>query len=210
MTADRPGDWFQTYTGKQLWVLDPRPEDICIEDVAHSLSMLCRFNGHCQEFYSVAQHSVFVSQVMLPGEYGNWIPAEARLEALLHDAAEAYVGDMIRPLKLSLGPEFKRAEERVAAAARVALMPRMHEPPPNLVEAIKHADMVALATEKRDMVAAGVGTWKIYYEKDGKRMNAEPASEALCSWSPVLAKERFLARYHQLRVDVNHVLRGRR
>jgi uncharacterized protein len=89
----RTGNWFTTHSGKKFYPLDPRPEDICIEDIAHSLSHVCRYGGHCAAHYSVAQHSVYVSLVV-----GEREPEHA-LWGLLHDAAEAYVGDMVRPLK---------------------------------------------------------------------------------------------------------------
>lgn len=59
--TERAGDWMQTFTGRQFWPMDPRPEDLDILDIAHALSLLCRFGGHCQRFYSVAEHSVHVS-----------------------------------------------------------------------------------------------------------------------------------------------------
>ena len=82
--------FIQTFTGKQFHLLNPRPEDICIEDIAHALSMLCRFTGHTRVFYSVAEHSMHCSLV---------VPKEHRLQALLHDATEAYLGDLSAPLK---------------------------------------------------------------------------------------------------------------
>ena len=88
--AARKGDWIQTFTGRAFYVLDPRPEDVDIEDIAHALSMQCRFAGHCREFYSVAQHSVTASWL---------VPPEDALWGLLHDAAEAYVVDLPRPIK---------------------------------------------------------------------------------------------------------------
>src|ERR1700683_336889 len=87
--ADR-GAWIVTFSGRRFYVLDPRPSDVRIEDIAHSLSLQCRFNGHVKNFYSVAQHSVLVSE--------RCDPADA-LYGLLHDASEAYIGDMSAPLK---------------------------------------------------------------------------------------------------------------
>ena len=106
--ADRKGDWMQTYTGRQFWPLDPRPEEVVIEDIARALSMQCRFAGHCAKFYSVADHSVRVS--MLADENST-----LALAGLLHDAAEAYVVDVPRPLKRFL-PGYKEIEREVARA----------------------------------------------------------------------------------------------
>lgn len=105
--------WIQTFTGKKFYPLDPDPEQICIEDIAHSLSLQCRFSGHTKRFYSVAEHSVEVAR--------NWFvdpdhrePRTGKLMALLHDASEAYLSDIPRPLKLL--PEFafyREAEEHL-------------------------------------------------------------------------------------------------
>src|SRR5438552_3035736 len=99
-------DWIQTFTGKKFFPLEPNADDICIEDIAHSLSMQCRFNGHSKQFYSVAQHSVLIASWWF-GDY----PKLAKY-ALLHDASEAYLSDIPRPLKQL--PEFefyKKAEQ---------------------------------------------------------------------------------------------------
>jgi len=85
----RKGDWQQTYTGKRFWPLDPRSREVDIIDIAWSLSNQCRFLGHSSRFYSVAEHSVWVSHYCL----------QFPLEGLLHDAAEAYLADVPRPLK---------------------------------------------------------------------------------------------------------------
>lgn len=94
-------DWLQTFTGRKFFPLDPKIEDICIEDIAHSLSMQCRFNGHSKQFYSVAQHSCAMVNC--------WFPKPEQKElakyALLHDASEAYLSDVPRPLKQL--PEFR-------------------------------------------------------------------------------------------------------
>ena len=87
--SDR-GNWIQTYSGKQFYALDPQPDDVSIEDIAHALSRMCRYAGHCNRFYSVAEHCVLVSQNL---------PAEHQLAGLLHDASEAYLVDIPRPFK---------------------------------------------------------------------------------------------------------------
>lgn len=82
--------WIQTYSGKKINPLAPKADDICFDDIAHALSNICRFNGHCNRFYSVAQHSVYVSVHASP---------ENALWGLLHDASEAYICDLVRPVK---------------------------------------------------------------------------------------------------------------
>jgi 5'-deoxynucleotidase YfbR-like HD superfamily hydrolase len=86
----RHGDWMTTFSGIKFWVLDPRPEEVHIKDIAHSLSLTCRYNGMCKEFFSVAQHSVLVSRMC---------EAEDKLWGLLHDSAEAYISDVPTPVK---------------------------------------------------------------------------------------------------------------
>ena len=93
----------QTYTGRKFWPLDPRSEDFDIMDIAHALSLTCRFNGHCLRFYSVAEHSCHVHDAA---------PERLKTQALLHDAPEAYINDMVSPLKKDM-PEFKEVENRI-------------------------------------------------------------------------------------------------
>lgn len=90
--SNRVGDWISTYTGGRWYPLDPRVEEVKIEDIAHSLSMLCRYNGHCKFFYSVAEHCWLLSYA---------VPDPYKLEALLHDGSEAYTSDLPRPFKYS-------------------------------------------------------------------------------------------------------------
>jgi 5'-deoxynucleotidase YfbR-like HD superfamily hydrolase len=98
-------NFMMTNSHKQFNYENITAESIDIMDIAHSLSNICRFGGHIDEFYSVAQHSVFVSYL---------VPDEHRLAALLHDASEAYLGDIISPLKKLL-PDYRALEEKVMA-----------------------------------------------------------------------------------------------
>ena len=96
----------QTHSGKFFNFLDPKPEQINIEDIVWGLSMKCRFGGHTNIFYSVAQHSVLTSEL---------VESKYKLSALMHDAAEAYTGDVPTPLKRLL-PDFKQVEKRIEEA----------------------------------------------------------------------------------------------
>ena len=157
--------WIQTYTGKRFDLLEPRQEDIDDNDIAHALSMLCRFTGHTKFFYSVAEHSYNVSTLVenfvrrVGGSAKD--AAHAGLEALLHDAAEAYVGDMSRPLKqlvasaeVPLGSDgftsYKMLEERIAELIfKVAgIEDRNHE-------LVKRVDNHMLAVEARQVLDGG-------------------------------------------------------
>ena len=94
------GEYFETFTGKHFYLLNPRPEDVCIEDIAHSLARTCRYGGHVRvENYSVAEHSCLMAEyVMGLVASGRYTRLDA-LEALMHDAGEAYYGDIKRPIK---------------------------------------------------------------------------------------------------------------
>lgn len=129
----RNGDWTQTYMGVQFWPLDPRPHEILLEDIAHSLAKICRYNGHSIDHYSVAEHSVLVSQHVRP---------EHRLQALMHDAPEAYLGDVIRPVKKYL-KDFGEHENRL-----LFLMGPKFWFNAKLHENVHHVDDSILADEK--------------------------------------------------------------
>lgn len=94
----------QTHSGKKFFPLDPTYDSICIEDIAHALAHICRYGGHINTHYSVAQHSVLVA---------SCLPKELALTGLLHDATEAYLGDVVRPLKVNL-PDYKQIEDNLS------------------------------------------------------------------------------------------------
>lgn len=141
-------DWFQTFTGKKVFPFEPKVEDVDVADIIHALSNICRFGGH-SKFYSVAQHSVYVSHFCNP---------ENALIGLLHDFTEAYVGDVVRPLKRGL-TDYVVLEKRWAEVIGEAL--GLGDSLANLPPDVKRADMKLLVTEKRDVMTRGPGRDKI-------------------------------------------------
>ncbi len=143
----RIGDWMQTFTGRQFWVLDPRPEEICIEDIAHALSMQCRYGGHTTQFYSVAEHSWRVSS-MCSAEDAMW--------GLMHDAAEAYLVDLPRPIKSGseLGSEYQRIERELQRVICERFGMSEREPP-----SVKVWDDYLLHWEGRDLMSPHPVPW---------------------------------------------------
>lgn len=103
----RHGDWACGFTGRPFWPLDPRPEDVHLEDIAHALACINRYGGHARQPISVARHSLLVLEHLAAGSARD-IGGTLRLAALLHDAHEAYLGDMVRPLKLQPEMEYFR------------------------------------------------------------------------------------------------------
>ncbi len=147
MSADMPigrGDWIQTAHGRQFWPIDPRPDEVFIDDIAHALSMLCRFGGHCLHFYSVAEHSVLLSRAA---------PPEHKLWALLHDAGEAYLVDVPRPLKPFLAG-YREAEDKImlAICERFGLPAEMPAP-------LKDLDKRILFDERTQNMATAPVRW---------------------------------------------------
>ncbi|MHB1000506.1 MAG: phosphohydrolase [Armatimonadota bacterium] len=177
ISVDRIGDWIQTYTGKQFWPLDPRPEDVCIEDIAHSLSLQCRFAGHTKEFYSVAQHCVLVARN---------VPPEAALWGLLHDATETYLVGMSRPLKRSsaVGSEYRRIENHLAKviAHRFGL-------PVVCPEGVHKIDDRVLMSEARDLLGPKPAPW-------GETSRA--LAQIIVPWHPSFAEAKFLECFRML------------
>ena len=134
----RYGDFIQTYSGIEFYPLDPRIEEVKLLDIAHALSNICRFTGHCNEFYSVAQHSVLVSQ---------YVSEENALWGLLHDASEAYICDIARPVKKSLEMKpYKEIEKRLMNVIAKTFNLSEDEP-----KEVKEIDTKMLRTEARDL-----------------------------------------------------------
>jgi predicted transcriptional regulator len=173
--ADRIGAWMPTYSGKRFWLLDPRPDDIDIVDIAKGLSNQCRFNGHVKEFYSVAQHSVLAANVA---------PPEYRLQALMHDASESYCGDVISPLKPLL-KDYKRIERKV-----MEVIGQKFNFDIDAGEAIvREIDERMLATEVRDLLPVQTINWKI---------TRAPYPFKIKGWSPEMAYQNFLTIFMEI------------
>lgn len=169
-----PDAWIQTISGNRFWPLEPDFTDVRIDDIAHALSLMCRFGGHCKSFYSVAQHSVLVASL---------VPQKYRLAALLHDAAEAYMADVLRPIKQSL-PELQLFEHKLncVIADTFGFDYPFHP-------CIKEADNVMLATEKRDLMASSTHPWAEL---------PAPTAAIIVPWLPDTAKKIFLDEYERL------------
>jgi hypothetical protein len=163
-----------------------RPDDVRIEDIAHALGNQCRYSGHTREFYSVAEHSIRVAEILeADGE-----PVETILFGLLHDAAEAYLIDLPRPLKhdSALGEAYREAEERCLRAVMTHF--GLWRPEPRCVRV---ADLVMLATERRDLMP-GDDVWAVI-------ANVAPLPDEIeQTLRPQDARAEFLAYYRLLRL----------
>jgi uncharacterized protein len=177
-----PGPYLQTVSGRWVNPFDPDPAQLDPGDIARALANQCRFGGHSRAFYSVAQHSVIVSRLV--EERGGDV--EDAFAALMHDAAEAYLGDMPHPLKhrSPLGAAFKEAEDHLEQAIRERFRIKPDVP------AIKRIDRALLATERR---AFSAETWH-WPELDG----VEPVDLELSAWPPDTAAGEFAQRFAEL------------
>lgn len=166
--------WMQTYTGRRFFPLRPRVEDVDIADIAHALSLQCRYNGHCERHYSVAEHCVLVSHA---------VPPEHALAGLLHDATEAYVGDMVRPLKLQM-PEYRAIEDEV-----MDVIAKKFGISPHLAKEVKEVDSRILLDERAALFTAPAGDWHVA---------GDPLGVEISAWSPGRAEEEYLTRFMHL------------
>lgn len=168
------GPFVQAHSGRAFYPSDPRPEDIGIEDIAHSLSLQCRFGGHSTVSYSVADHCIRVS---------DNVPASDALWGLLHDASEAYLVDVPRPVKALL-VGYREIEERVMAAVCVKFGLPIKRP-----ESVHLADEILLATEARDLMKPSRVAWPPM---------PRPLDERITPRSAEQARVAFLNRFERL------------
>lgn len=178
--------WMQTYTGFRFELQHPDPRKIWISDIAESLSKLCRFNGHCLGFYSVAEHSVIVSR---------HVPPEHALWGLLHDAHEAYIGDIIKPLKDMLWPRttlrrewFSTLEARYHTAIALRYGLTTDSPPSE----VRNVDL-RLLSDERDQVMFPMAASSVEWGNIG-----EPLGVQIACLSHEDAKAAFMERFLEL------------
>ena len=166
----------QTYTGRVFHPLNPQADLIDPVDIAHALSLLCRYGGHVNQHYSVSEHCVLMSHAVTPGN---------ALWALLHDATEAYLGDMIRPLKLAM-PAYREVEDRMMTVicARFGISHRCPDE-------VKNADSRILLDERAALMKPPPLPW-------GSCEQLRPLGVTIERWSPVEAEKHYLTRLRDL------------
>jgi hypothetical protein len=164
-----------TATGRKFWYDNPKPEQIEIQDIAWALAHNCRFTGHTRFFYSVAQHCYLASFL---------VPERFALDALLHDASEAYLSDISSPAKMLL-PDYRNIERRIEEAIALKFGTTFPMSP-----TVKNADMRMLHTEYRDLMPKDDKSWGLE--------DYPPMPMPITPFGPEYAREAFMARFNQL------------
>lgn len=186
--TERRGAWMQTYNGRAFYPLDPRADEVDPVDIAHALGMICRYGGHARDFYSVAEHCVLMSYAVDP---------TAALWALLHDAGEAYVTDLIRPLKYAL-PDYRAIEDRVMVAVCERFELAGPCPP-----AVKDADLRILHDEREVLMGHPPMPWMSIE-------HVQPLGVTIECWTPARASSEYLMRLGELMEQESAVSRADR
>lgn len=183
--------WIQTYTGRRFTLLNPDPESIVIEDIAHALANQCRFAGHCLRFYSVAEHCRLMWERAL----------FYRRECLLHDATEAYLVDVPRAVK-ALIPDYKVIEHNlsVSIAKRFGLTypwpDNVHDLDNRILLDERSQNMARYLRPGPNQVLPAGYSWG-EDEADGWPFHLEPLHIRLHYWSPGEAEAKFLEAFYQ-------------
>jgi 5'-deoxynucleotidase YfbR-like HD superfamily hydrolase len=190
--------WQRMLSGRRLDLLDPSPSDIAIEDIAHGLARVARWNGQTvgDHAFSVAQHALVVEEIVGATEAG--LPGRWRLAALLHDAPEYVIGDLISPFKAAVGLDYKAFEARLLQAIhRRFELPAILPAP--ITTAIKHADRIAAYYEAT--VLAGFAqeeAGRLFGEPDHIPHALRQALQTLKAQPAAAAQAAFLDRFRAL------------
>ena len=202
MTARKPdGDpatrvWQRMLSGRRLNLIDPSPLDIEIADIAHGLARVARWNGQTSgpHIFSVAQHTLLVEAVMR--EQSPRIDITWRLAALLHDAPEYVIGDMISPFKAVLGEDYKAVEKRLLSAIHIRFgLPAVLAD--KITQTIKAADKGAAYLEATELAGFAADEAKRQFGRDPE-LSPATRQDYLTPWSAAKAEKRFLARFKAL------------
>lgn len=188
MNETLTGYWIETASGRKFDLAEPDATQVCIEDIAHALSMICRYSGHCGEFYSVAQHCVHMAE--------HFRDPQAAKAALLHDAGEAYYGDIARPMKLLLG---NFAQEYKAIRDKIDLLIERTFDVHHHAAQVKAADNFLMRWEARWLMPSRGEGWTF------GPMPSVPTIEqwtALRPWRPDFARERFMLLFDTIELDL--------
>ncbi|MCT4654775.1 MAG: HD family hydrolase [Cohaesibacter sp.] len=186
--------WQRMLSGRRLDLLDPSPFDVEIEDIAHGLARVARWNGQTvgAHPFSVAQHSLIVEQIL--SHTDPHLGEPALLMALLHDAPEYVIGDMISPFKAAIGTDYRLVEDRLEAAIHLRFGLAPH-PSPALKKQIKQADKISAYFEAVHLAGFEHGeAADLFGRPDGITAEQLP----LVPWSTQEAEEAFLARFSAL------------
>lgn len=187
---ERVGDYIQVHSGHRFYVLDPRAEDITIEDIAHSLANICRFTGHGDRFYGVGEHSIECARVAR--KLG--LSTIMQLYCLLHDGSESVVNDLARPVKQNI-PQYKEVEDRIMAVIwQVAGLPKPTEFDYKLVKIV---DNTLLINEMEQLMKRGDTPYDIEHEKVFVDLSV--------GYNAGEAKQPFLQMYHSLMEELHSV-----
>jgi uncharacterized protein len=201
MTAQKQSEasarvWQRMLSGRRLDLLDPSPLDVEIEDIAHGLARVARWNGQTSgaHIFSVAQHTLLVEAVMRA--QNPRIDARLRLAALLHDAPEYVIGDMISPFKAVLGGDYRVVEKRLLAAIHIRFgLPA--ELDAEIVRQIKSADRGAAYLEATELAGFAEAEARRLFGRD-PGLSAQVREDYLTPWSAARAEKRFLTRFKSL------------
>ena len=196
--------WQRMLSGRRLDLLDPSPLDVEVEDIAHGLARVARWNGQTigDHAFSVAQHSLLVEDIL--GRVDAAIGTDLRLAALFHDAPEYVIGDMISPFKAVIGDNYKAVEARLQEAIHIRLGLPAHLPT-SWKTAIKKADKIAAFLEATQLAGFGREDAEKFFGRPGKIGGAQ--LEKLFSLAPLAthdAQARFLKRAAMLGVSAGN------
>jgi hypothetical protein len=195
-TRAAPRAWQRMLSGRRLDLLDPSPLDVELEDIAHGLARVARWNGQTSgaHIFSVAQHTLLVEAVMRM--QNPRIDARLRLAALLHDAPEYVIGDMISPFKAVLDGDYKVVEKRLLSAIHIRFgLPAVLSD--DITRQIKDADRGAAYLEATMLAGFAEAEAKRLFGRD-PGLSASVRDDYLTPWSAAKAERRFLARFNTL------------